>query len=82
MHILLLDTIECFKERENTVVPITYTARELLRVLPLNSMENECFADLVRRVEPTWFGPMEGSLEDYQGARESFKRLIDSVGKP
>jgi hypothetical protein len=80
MHTLLLVGIEQFKRRNTKLVPATYTARELLLVLPLNKDENEAFADLVKKVEPTWFGPMEGTVSDYQGARASFQKLLGQVG--
>ncbi|MDR2405950.1 MAG: hypothetical protein LBE27_06230 [Deltaproteobacteria bacterium] len=76
MHTLLLEGIEQFKRRDTATVPATYTARELLWALPLSKDENEAFTDLVIKVEPTWFGPMEGTDSDYRGARASFQRLL------
>jgi hypothetical protein len=85
MHSLLLETIEELKRQKNLVFPSSFTSREIVYDLNLGGPATQALGDIVTTVEPTWFGQMNPTLEQYQSLRarfDAFLHILAPVPQP
>lgn len=75
MHVLLLQSVNELRLRLDTPISAALTSREILLGLGLSARLRENFADIVGRVEISYFGPHEPAEEDYLACRKSFEAL-------
>lgn len=83
IHVLLLQTLEELRRRSGAGFAASLTSRELLRSLELPPEQRALFAEIIGRVEVSWFGPHEPDGEEYAACRrdfESLKRMIHAGG--
>ncbi|MDR0356644.1 MAG: DUF1639 domain-containing protein [Deltaproteobacteria bacterium] len=80
MHSILLDTIEELKTQRKLSFPPSTTSREIASQLALGERENACLYDIVAMVEPTWFGNVSPSSEDYRRLRDKFDDFLALLG--
>lgn len=83
IHVLLLQTLEELRLRSGAGFAASLTSRELLRSLELPPEQRALFAEIIGRVEVSWFGPHEPDGEEYAACRrdfESLKRMIHAGG--
>lgn len=79
MHVLLLQSVSELRRRLDASIASSLTSREILSSLELPSPGRTSFADIVSRVEVSYFGAHEPGREEYLACRRSFEVLRASL---
>lgn len=77
MHILLLQSIGELRRRLCVPISVSLTSREILRAIALSSEGRTVFADIIGRVEISYFGTHRPGADEYMACRRSFDALTD-----
>jgi len=75
MHVLLLRSVGEMRGRLPSSISASMTSREILRRVELSSEGRAVFADIVSRVEVSYFGTHLPGAVEYTSCRESFDTL-------
>lgn len=75
MHVLLLQSVSELRRRVDAPIAASLTSREILARTGLPPAAGSAFADIIGRVEVSWFGAHEPGEEDYRACRRSFETL-------
>jgi hypothetical protein len=75
MHILLLNSVEEMRRRLSTPIAASLTSREILARAGLTPTAGAALADIVGRVEISYFGGHVPGAEEYAACRRSFEKL-------
>ncbi|MDR1920539.1 MAG: hypothetical protein LBS31_02180 [Candidatus Adiutrix sp.] len=81
MHILLLRSVNELRRRLDVAIAASLTSREILRGLSLGAEARAAFADIIGRVEISYFGAHEPGAEEYAACRRSFENLTLALRK-
>ena len=78
MHILLLQSVGELRLRLNVPIAVSLTSREILHgTAALTPDGRAILADIIGRVEISYFGTHLPDREEYQACRRSFDALVD-----
>lgn len=78
MHILLLQSVGELRRRLNVPIAVSLTSREILHgTAALTPDGRAILADIIGRVEISYFGTHLPDREEYQACRRSFDALVD-----
>ena len=80
MHLLLLKSIEEMRRRLGVPMAISLTSREILDRTKLDALAHDSLADIVGRVEISYFGTHAPGAEEYAQCRSSYSTLIRVLG--
>lgn len=75
MHLLLLQSVSELRRRLNLAIAASLTSREIWARTSLPPEGKKVFADIIGRVEISWFGPHQPGQDDYLACRRSFETL-------
>lgn len=75
MHLLLLQSVDELRRRLSISIAASLTSREILRQVALPPEGRDVFADIIARVEISWFGSHRPEAEEYAACRRSFDAL-------
>lgn len=75
MHVLLLQSVSELRRRLGIPIAASLTSREILYRVGLVPEARAVFADIINRVEISYFGAHEPEQEDYFACRRSFEAL-------
>lgn len=81
MHVLLLQSVNELRQRLKVSIAVSLTSREILHRIGLPPEGHNVFADIIRRVEISYFGHYQPVAEDYAACRVSYDTLTDILGK-
>lgn len=81
IHALLLQSITEIKRLLGISIAISLTSREILNRLSLSPDGRSGLADIVSRVEISYFGHHQPGQQDYLDCRRSFEMLTNSLGQ-
>ena len=81
MHILLLRSVGELRRRLDVSIAESLTSREILHRIGLAPVERAIFADIIRRVEISYFGAHLPGESDYLACRQSFETLSAALGQ-
>lgn len=79
MHTLLLQSIGELRGRLAIPISVSLTSREILHKAPLPPEGRSAFADIIGRVEISYFGTHEPSADEYEACRRSFDALTKNL---
>ncbi len=79
MHLLLLQSVGELRLRLGIAIAASLTSREILLRVGLGSEGRSAFADIIGRVEISYFGPHLPGKEEYLACRRSFETLTESL---
>lgn len=79
MHVLLLRSVFELRRRLDVPIAASLTSREILNRVRLPGDGRAFFADIIGRVEISYFGLHEPGKEDYLACRRSFERLTEAL---
>lgn len=79
MHVLLLQSVTELRRRLAVSIASSLTSREILARTKLNPQARAAFADIIGRVEISYFGFHQPALEDYLACRSSFEHLKQNL---
>lgn len=79
MHLLLLQSVSELRRRLDLSIASCLTSREILARTKLLPEAKAAFADIIGRVEVSYFGFYQPSWEDYQACRGSFESLKENL---
>lgn len=79
IHALLLQSLAELRRYLQTPLSSSLTSREILRHVSLPSEGRSVFADIVERVEISYFGAYRPGEEDYSVCRQSFDVLTRTL---
>ena len=79
MHLLLLEGVAEVIRASGRPISRSLTSREILRHSPLSDDGAAAFADIVRRVEVSYYGYYRPGLQDYEACRRSFEALYAAL---
>jgi len=77
MHILLLRSLDELRRHLGVSIAVSLTSREILRHVSLPSEGRSVFADIIDRVELSYFGGRRPGADEYTACRGSFDALTD-----
>lgn len=80
MHVLLLQSVAELRRRLDISIAAYLTSREILARMNLNQEAGRAFADVISRVEISYFGLYQPGQEDYLACRASFESLKKNLG--
>lgn len=80
MHVLLLQSVGELRRRLDVSIAESLTSREILYRIGLAPIERAIFADIIHRVEISYFGGHLPGEDDYLACRRSFETLSDALG--
>ena len=75
MHTLLLRSVDELRRYLSVSIAVSLTSREILRHANLSSEGRDLFADIINRVEISYFGAHCPEADDYRACRSSFDSL-------
>ena len=75
MHVLLLQSVGELRRRLDVSIAASLTSREILHRIGLGPEERTVFADIISRVEISYFGAHEPDESEYLACRQSFESL-------
>lgn len=75
MHMLLLESVSELSLRANMAISESLTSREILHRAALPSEGRAAFADIISRVEVSYYGLYRPGPDDYAACRNSFEML-------
>lgn len=81
MHVLLLQSVSELRLRLSVSIAVSLTSREILHRIGLAPQGHADFANIVSRVEISYFGYHEPGAEDYNACRQSYHSLTDVLRK-
>ena len=81
MHVLLLQSVTELRRRLDVSIAASLTSREILHRIGLPPEGRAVFADIIRRVEISYFGAHQPGEEDYLACRRSFEALTELLRK-
>ena len=81
MHVLLLQSVNELRRRLKVSIAVSLTSREILYRIGLPPEGHNVFADIIRRVEISYFGSYQPAAEDYAACRVSYDTLTDILRK-
>lgn len=81
MHVLLLQSVTELRRRLDVSIAASLTSREILHRIGLFPEGRAMFADIIHRVEISYFGAYQPDQEDYLACRHSFKKLTELLRK-
>ncbi len=79
MHLLLLQSVGELRLRLGIAIAASLTSREILLRVGLAPEGRAAFADIIGRVEISYFGPHLPGKEEYLACRRSFEALTESL---
>jgi hypothetical protein len=79
MHLLLLRSLGELKRSLDLRFADSLTSREILSRLPIPYAVLDALAEIVSRVELTYFGNRPAKAQDYRNCRASFEELTSAV---
>ncbi|MDL2275245.1 hypothetical protein LJC22_03860 [Desulfosarcina sp. OttesenSCG-928-G10] len=79
MHVLLLESVNELRRRLDISIAASLTSREILRYIGIPPEGHLAFADIIKRVEISYFGLREPGEAEYLACRESFAILTRSL---
>jgi hypothetical protein len=79
MHLLLLRSLSEMRLRLGISLAVSLTSREIVGRVKLGDLTRAALADLVRRVEVTYFGEQAASESEYLASRHSFEVLTGNL---
>ena len=79
MHLLLLQSVGELRLRLGIAIAASLTSREILLRVGLGPEGRSAFADIIGRVEISYFGPHLPGKEEYLACRRSFETLTESL---
>ncbi len=79
MHVLLLRSVGEMRRRLATAIAASLTSREILARIGLGPEARGALADIIGRVEVSYFGGYQAGLEEYQACRRSFEAFSASL---
>lgn len=80
MHILLLQSVGELRRRLDVSIAESLTSREILYRIGLEPSERTIFADIIQRVEISYFGGHLPGEDDYLACRRNFETLSAALG--
>lgn len=81
MHALLLQSVNELRRRLRVSIGVSLTSREILHRIGLPPEGRNVFADIIRRVEISYFGSYQPGSADYAACRLSYDTLTDILRK-
>lgn len=81
MHALLLQSVNELRRRLRVSIGVSLTSREILHRIGLPPEGRNVFADIIRRVEISYFGSYQPGAADYTACRESYDTLTHILRK-
>lgn len=81
MHALLLQSVNELRRRLMVSIGVSLTSREILHRIGLPPEGRNVFADIIRRVEISYFGSYQPGVADYTACRESYDTLTNILRK-
>lgn len=81
MHVLLLQSVSELRLRLSVSIAVSLTSREILQRIGLAPQGHADFADIISRVEISYFGYHQPSANDYTACRNSYDSLTDILRK-
>ncbi len=79
MHVLLLQSVSELRRRLDVSIAASLTSREILHRIGLPPSERAIFADIIGRVEISYFGSHQPGEEEYLACRRSFEALREAL---
>lgn len=79
MHMLLLQSVIELRGYLGITIAASLTSREILQCVALSPEGKAGFADIVGRVEISWFGPHKPGEEEYLACRKSYEILEQAL---
>jgi hypothetical protein len=79
MHVLLLQSLTEFRRRLGLTIASSLTSREILARIGLAPEGRRALADIIGRVELSWFGARRSGAGDYAACRRSFEVLSGAL---
>lgn len=79
MHVLLLQSLN--ELRSAAPVAASLTSREILRRPGLSAAARDALAEIIDRVEISYFGPHQPAEEEYRACRRSFAAFGAALGQ-
>lgn len=79
MHVLLLQSVNELRRRLAISIAVSLTSREILQRVGLPPESHDVFADIISRVEISYFGSHQPSYDDYAACRISYDSLTDHL---
>lgn len=77
MHVLLLQSVTELRRRLDVSIAVSLTSREILHRIGLFPEGRAMLADIIHRVEISYFGVHQPDEEDYRACRRSFMQLTE-----
>ncbi len=81
IHVLLLQSVGELRQRLDVTIATSLTSREILHRVGLSPEGRVGFADIIGRVEISYFGSHQPDEQDYLDCRRSFEALTRSLGR-
>lgn len=75
MHVMLLQSVSELRRRLGIPIAASLTSREILYRVGLTPEARAVFADIINRVEISYFGAHQPEQEEYLACRRSFEEL-------
>lgn len=75
MHVLLLRSVDELRRHLSVSIAASLTSREILRHIGLPPEGHSAFADIINRVEISYFGGYQAGAGEYKACRSSFDAL-------
>lgn len=79
MHMLLLQSVNELRRRLDVMFADSLTSREILRSIQVPSEARAAFADIISRVERSYFGAREPDKDAYEACKRSYEILTNSL---
>lgn len=79
MHLLLLQSVGELRLRLGISIAASLTSREILHRIGLAPEGRAAFADIIGRVEISYFGPHQPGKEEYLACRRNFETLTEAL---
>ncbi len=79
MHVLLLQSLGEMRLHLGISIAVSLTSREILRAINLSPQAKQAFADIISRVEISYFGNHTPSADEYALCRQHFDVLSQAL---
>lgn len=79
MHMLLLQSVNELRRRLDVMFADSLTSREILRSIQVSPEARGAFADIISRVELSYFGAREPDKDAYEACKRSYEILTASL---
>ena len=79
MHTMLLRCVDELHNKLRVSIAVSLTSREILHHVKLPSEGRDHFADIINRVEISFFGGRRPVVDDYIACRSSYDSLTDAL---